>query len=140
MLKKPSLMKPNLSTKFAIDFDWWKSQDQNWRNSLISYLCPEHRENFASHSDNSSFDLVNPQTGEVSQGDALIDTLINHCAKKDDFITPGAPLVDSIFKTFLSNHNQPLNCEELSKIVHKPAATILSTIGGFKVYKGIRPV
>ena len=140
MLKKPSLIKPNLSTKFAIDFDWWKSQDRNWRNSLISYLCPEHRESFASHSDTYSFDLVDPQTGEVSQGDALIDTLINHCAKQDDFITPGAPLVDSIFKTFLSNHNQPLTCEELSQIVHKPAATILSTIGSLKVYKGIRPV
>ena len=140
MLKKPSLIKPNLSTKFAIDFDWWKSQDRNWRNSLISYLCPEHRESFSGHSDASSFDLVNPQTGEVTQGDALIDTLIYHCANQEDFITPGAPLVDSFFKTFLSNHNQPLSCEELSQIVHKPAATILSTIGSFKVYKGIRPV
>ena len=140
MLKKPSLIKPNLSTKFAIDFDWWKSQDQNWRNSLISCLCPEHREAFASHSETASFDLVDQQTGEVSQGDALLDTLVNHCAKQENFIQSGAPLVDSIFKVFLSNHNQALNCEELSQIVHKPATTILSTIGSFKVYKGIRPV
>ena len=58
MLNKSSLMKPNRKTKFRIDFDWWKSQDRNWRSSLISFLCPEHREAFAQFSDETMLDLV----------------------------------------------------------------------------------
>lgn len=140
MLNKSSLMKPNRKTKFRIDFDWWKSQDRNWRSSLISYLCQEHREAFAQYNDDNLFDLVDPDTGEVVKGDALIFTLITHCAREDEFITPNAPLVDSIFKVFLSRDNQPMDCEELSEIIRKPALTILSTIGSTRVYKGIRPV
>jgi len=48
--------------------------------------------------------------------------------------------VDSIFKIFLSKNNQPMDSEELSEILRKPAMTILSTIGTTRVYKGIRPV
>lgn len=133
-------MKPNRSTKFRIDFDWWKSQDRNWRSSLVTFLCPEHREAFAKFNDETLHDLVDPDTGEVTKGDALIYTLITHCARQEDFITANAPLVDSIFKVFLSKNNQPMNSEELAEITRKPAMTILSTIGSTRVYKGIRPV
>ncbi|MEL7637373.1 MAG: hypothetical protein AAGU03_06420 [Anaerolineaceae bacterium] len=140
MLNKSSLMKPNRKTKFRIDFDWWKSQDRNWRSSLISFLCPEHREAFAQFSDETMLDLVDPSTGEVTKGDALIYTLITHCAQQEDFITANTPLVDSIFKVFLSKENQPMDSEELAEITRKPTLTILSTIGSTRVYKGIRPV
>jgi hypothetical protein len=133
-------MKPNRRTKFRIDFDWWKSQDRNWRNSLITSLCPEHRVAFAQHDDEVMFDLVDPSTGEVTKGDALIHTLITHCAKQEDFITPNAPLVDTIFKVFLSKNNQAMDSEELAEIIKKPASTILATIGSSRTYKGIRPV
>jgi len=33
-----------------------------------------------------------------------------------------------------------MNAEELSALLGKPAQTILSTIGGGRVYKGIRPI
>ncbi len=140
MLNKSSLMKPNRSTKFRIDFDWWKSQDRNWRSSLLTFLCPEHREAFAQIDDEALLDLVDPNTGEVTKGDALIYTLITHCARQEDFITANSPLVDSIFKVFLSKDNQPMNSDELAEITRKPAMTILSTIGSTRVYKGIRPV
>lgn len=140
MLNKSSLMKPNRKTKFRIDFDWWKSQDRNWRSSLISFLCPEHREAFAQFSDETMLDLVDPSTGEVTKGDALIYTLTTHCAQQEDFITANTPLVDSIFKVFLSKENQPMDSEELAEITRKPTLTILSTIGSTRVYKGIRPV
>ncbi|NLE83493.1 MAG: hypothetical protein GX603_03155 [Chloroflexi bacterium] len=140
MLKKSSLIKPNINTKFRIDFDWWISQDRNWRSELISYLCPEHRDIFSGVSDDVKLDLVDPETGEVTHGDGLIHTLITHCAQQEDFITPNAPLVDTVFKVFLSRENQPMSAVELSEIIKKPSGTILSTIGSMRVYKGIRPV
>ncbi|NLE93370.1 MAG: hypothetical protein GX599_05160 [Chloroflexi bacterium] len=140
MLNKSSLIKPSLTTKFRVDFDWWKMQDRNWRNSLVSFMCPKHQELFAHAGDAQEMDLVDPETGEVSRGDGLIQTLVEHCARQEDFITSNTPLVDSVFKVFLVNHNQPLDSVELADRIGKPAETILRTIGTTRVYKGIRPV
>ena len=46
-LKRFSLVKPSLQTRFHIDFDWWGQNDRNWRVDLFGFLCPEHRETFA---------------------------------------------------------------------------------------------
>jgi len=136
----PSLLKPTLKTKFCVDFDWWKGQDRNWRASLLSFLCEEHQKLFMDAQGQTEFDLVDKKTAEVTQGDALLDTLINHCAKQENFISENSALVDSIFKLFLVNSNQPYNSEEMSVLINRPAETILRTIGSYKVYKGIRPV
>ncbi|HQC63587.1 MAG TPA: hypothetical protein PK459_00640 [Anaerolineaceae bacterium] len=138
--KLPSLIKPTLTTNFHIDFDWWKKQDRNWRNALESFLCEEHQPFFSSAEGITDADLIDPETGEVSQGDPLIDILTNHCAKQEGFLSPSGPLVDSIFKVFLVNNNQPLNSKELAEITGRDADIILRTIGTLRVYKGIRPV
>ncbi len=140
MLSKSSLVKPSLTTKFHVDFDWWKSQDRNWRNWLVAFMCPKHQELFAHSTDAQEMDLVNPETAEVTRGDGLIQTLVEHCARQEGFITPNAPLVDSVFKVFIVNHNQPLTAIELAERIGRPADTILRTIGTTRVYKGIRPV
>ena len=138
--KLPSLIKPTLSTKFRIDFDWWKSQDRNWRNALEGFLCEDHQPFFKNHEVATRADLVSLETGEVTQGDPLLDILTHHCAKEEGFLSATGPLVDSIFKIFLVNENQAMNAEELAVITGRPADTILKTIGTTKVYKGIRPV
>lgn len=140
MTPLPSLLKPNLKTKFRVDFDWWRSRDRNWRNSLLSFLCEDHQKLFGDVHSEVNFDLVDPKTGEVTQGDALLDTLINHCAKQEGFISESSALVDSIFKIFLVNGNQPFDSEQIATLINRPADTILRTIGSPRVYKGIRPV
>ena len=140
MLSKSSLIKPGLTTKFRVDFEWWKSQDRNWRNWLVAFMCSKHQELFIQSTDAQEMDLVNPETGEVTRGDGLIQTLVEHCAMQEGFISPNAPLVDSVFKVFIVNRNQPLNAIELAERIGNPADPILRTIGPTKVYKGIRPV
>ncbi|HPR34231.1 MAG TPA: hypothetical protein PKY64_01040 [Anaerolineaceae bacterium] len=103
-------------------------------------MCPTHQAIFAQSTAAQEMDLVNPDTGEVTRGDGLIQTLVDHCARQEGFITPNAPLVDTVFKVFIVNQNQPLNSLELAERVGKPADTILRTIGTTRVYKGIRPV
>ena len=49
-------------------------------------------------------------------------------------------LVDSVFRILLSNGNRPTTPEELGEILNRPASTILRTLSGVRVYKGIRPV
>ena len=140
MLSKASLIKPGLTTKFRVDFDWWKSQDRNWRSSLATFMCPTHQELFARSTDEQEMDLVNPETGEVTRGDGFLQTLVDHCARQEGFISADAPLVDSVFKVFIVNRNQPLDAIELAERVGRPADIILRTIGTTRVYKGIRPV
>jgi hypothetical protein len=47
-------------------------------------------------------------------------------------------MVAQVFRIFLSNGNKPLSSEELSEIINRPARTILVTLTGPQIYKGIR--
>ena len=46
-VKRISLVRPTIETRFHIDFDWWRQNDRDWRVYLLSYLCPEHQELFS---------------------------------------------------------------------------------------------
>jgi hypothetical protein len=137
---KFSLVKPTVDTPFHIDFDWWQETDSNWRIFLFGFLCEKHQEFFSDKSDSFKIDAVDPETAEVLSVDGFLHTLMNHCAKMEDFIPDNLPLIGRIFRIFLANGNKPLTPQQLSEVVNKPAQTILVTIGGYQVYKGIRPI
>lgn len=134
-----SLVKPNLQTRFHIDFDWWKQNENDWRIHLSSLLCPEHQALFAEMKDDALIDFVDPETAEVRPMNGLQQTILSHCARQPDFVTSQTQLVEGVFRAFLANGNSPLTPTELSELLGRPANTILVTISGPRVYKGIRP-
>lgn len=137
--KKPAYMKVTVDTPLCIDFDFWKSREENWRALLSGYLCDEHFAQFKEIGNSAeTIDVVNPETGEVQQKDVLVDCLFSHCAKQNGFVPENGPLTDSIFRVFLSRDNQPLSSAELSEILNKNANTILKTVTS-RNYRGIRP-
>lgn len=138
-LKRFSLVKPSLQTKFHIDFDWWAQNDRSWRVDLYSFLCPEHQETFADIRDDNLIDWVDPETAEVLQVDGLQHVLITHCAKEPGFIEDRTSLVESAFRLFLANGNTPLTPVELADHLGRPPSVILQTLSGHRVYKGLRP-
>jgi len=138
-LKRFSLVKPSLQTRFHIDFDWWGQNDRNWRVDLFSFLCPEHQEAFAGVRDDNVIDWVDPETAEVQRVDGLQHILITHCAKLPRFIEDRTSLVESAFRLFLSNGNTPLTPVELADQVGRSPSVILQTLSGPRVYKGLRP-
>ncbi len=135
-----SLIKPTLETPYHIDFDWYKEHDGNWRVFLFNCLCPEHQEIYKDQSEDGMIDWINPETAEVKRVDGLQSTLMSHCAKEPGFVTTNTAMIDAIFRVFLSNGNIPMTPVELSDKIGKPADTILKTISGLQVYKGIRPL
>jgi hypothetical protein len=137
--KKFSLVKPTADTPFHIDFDWWKQHDNNWRVHLQSCLCPEHQAIYTETSDAQFIDWIDPNTAEVHSVDGLQHVLMTHCAIQPEFLTGYTTLVDSTFRVFLANGNSPLTPKEIAEKIDKPADTILRTLSGPKVYKGIRP-
>jgi len=137
-VKRYSLVKPTLETPFHIDFDWWQQNDQEWRVHLRSCLPMEYQQAFA-EADSDEVDWVDPDTAEVQRVDGLQHILINYAANNSDFITNRTTLIESVFRILLSNGNTPLTPAELSERLNRPPMTILRTISGVRVYKGIRP-
>lgn len=137
---RSSLIKPKVTSPFKIDFDWWKKHDRDWRVYLRSFLCEKHQALFEKMENDEVIDWVDPQTAQVTQVDGLLHILTTHCAKQEGFLTNRMALVDLVFRLLLSNGNQPMTPEELGKILNRPPTTILRTLSGFRVYKGIRPV
>lgn len=137
--KRVSLVKPTLKTRYHIDFGWWKQNDRDWRVYLRNFLCPEHQEAFSNLAVTEQVDWVDPVSAEVQRVDGLQHVLISHCAKQPTFITQQTTLVDSVFRLFLANGNSPLTPEELSENLGRDSTTILRTLSGARVYKGLRP-
>lgn len=138
-IKRLSLVKPTIKTRFHIDFDWWRQNDRDWRVYLRSFLCPEHQQAYANLDLFDQVDWVDPDTAEVQRVDGLQHVLITHCARQQSFINQHATLVDSVFRIFLANGNTPQSPDELAEQVGRDATTILRTLTGPRVYKGLRP-
>ncbi|MBE0669559.1 MAG: hypothetical protein IH588_03130 [Anaerolineales bacterium] len=134
-----SLLKPSTKTPFHIDFEWWKKSERDWHVFLRSLLCQEHQDAFASVEEGEMIDWIDPQTAEVKPVDGVQHALMSHCAMLPEFSSERTAMVEAIFRTFLVNGNIPMSAEDLAKRLGRPADTILKTIAGPRVYRGLRP-
>lgn len=132
-------IKPTLETRFHIDYEWWTRDERELRTYLISHLPAEQRDFFIEHQDTEEIDWVDPVTAEVRQVDSL-QRALKETSQREDFITPRTSLVDAVFRVFLANQNSPLTPIELGERIGRPPMTILRTLAGGTVYKGIRPL
>ncbi len=134
-----SLLKPTVKTPFHIDFDWWKQNERDWHVFLRSLLCSEHQEVFAEMEEGGMIDWIDPMTAEVKPVDGIQHAVMSHCALLPEFTDVHTAIVEAIFRNFLVNGNVPLSAEDLSRKLGRPADTILRTIAGPRVYRGLRP-
>jgi len=134
------LLKPTLETPFHIDFDWWKKNERDWHVYLRSLLCQEHQEAFADVQEGEMIDWVDPKTAEVKPVDGIQHALMTHCARRPEFVTEQTAMVEAVFRLFLTNENVPMTAEELGSLLNRPPNTILRTLSGPRVYKGLRPL
>ena len=134
------LVRPTLDTAFHIDFEWWDRADRELEVYLRSHMCAEHQQAFSDLDTEVEVDFVDPDTGEVTRVAGIQHVLISHCARQEDYLTAQTTLINSVFRTFLANGNQPLTANELGDRMGRPPNTILRTLSGPRVYKGIRPI
>ncbi len=134
------LVRPTLDTPFHIDYDWWEGRGLDIGVELRSHLCKEHRQAFGREfAAEEKIDWVDERTGEVRRVNGLQHVLHIHCSQQPDYITDSLPLVDAVFRVFLARGNKPLTPKELGAITGRYPERILRTLGGLRVYKGIRP-
>jgi hypothetical protein len=134
-----SLLKPTKDTPFHIDFEWWKQNESDWHVFLRSLLCPEHQDLFAHVEEGEMIDWIDAATAEIHQVNGLQHALMSHCALQPDFDSSHTALVEAVFRTFIVNGNEPMSANELGRKLGRPADTILRTIAGPRVYRGLRP-
>jgi hypothetical protein len=135
-----SFLKPEIQTPFHIDFDWWRQNESDWHVFLRSLLCPEHQLSLTSVEEGEMIDWIDPQTAEVKSVDGIQHALMSHCALQREFVGEHTAMVEAVFRMFLANGNEPMSAEDLSIKLNRPASTILRTLSGPRIYRGLRPV
>jgi len=117
---------------YFIDLDWLQQNNRSFSILARGYLCPQCRERLKE---------------EISP-DELLTTIKDCCSKTAGFITDKLPILESIFRLFLANGNQPLEVEELRKQWSEwsggdtflASAEVLSRLLRDEQYYGIRRV
>lgn len=85
-----------------IDLDWLEQNNRSFFILAQSGLCPECRERLEEGKE------------EISAAD-LLSNIRDCCSRTPGFITERLPILESVFRLFLANGNQPLDLEELGK-------------------------
>jgi len=85
--------------RWFIDLDWYQQNNRSFFTLAHSRLCSKCRERLK---------------GEISVAE-LLSTIKDCCSNAPEFITRRLPILESAFRLFLANGNQPLDLEELGK-------------------------
>lgn len=137
-IKATILNRVTPETRFYIDYSWWDQSNLDLKTYLLTRLSIS--EDYLTGAEVDVVDLVDPHTGEVRRVDGfqyLVQSYFHQVP--NDFIT-NASLVDAAFCVLLANANQPMSAEEIATEIERPVDTVLRTLGGTKVYQGIRPL
>jgi hypothetical protein len=137
-----NLVRPTSETRFHIDFEWWQRAGQDLRLYMMGHLCETHRQEFAapSDADDPGLDWIDPVSGQVTRVGRLNYALLTHCSQQSDYIAERTSLVDAVFRTLLAAGNRPMTPVEMAERTGRSADTVLRTLSGKTIYKGLRPV
>jgi len=124
-----------VTPRYFIDLDWCQQNNRSFSALAQSCLCPNCRER------------LKAGEREIPAVD-LIAAIRDCCSKTPEFITRQLPVLESIFRLFLANGNQPLDLEELGKQLSEwrggdtycTSAEILSRLLRNEQYYGLRQV
>ena len=87
-------------TLWSIAPDWFQQNNRSISALIQDYLCPKCAKQLSAE-------------GKENPPDALLSTIRDCCSQAPDFITDRLPILESVFRLFLANGNQPLELEEL---------------------------
>lgn len=122
-------------TRWFIDLDWYPRNNRAFATLAKDAVCPGCAGKLSKKGkDNSAKDLL-----------AAIKSC---CSQLPDFITDQLPIMESIFRIFLANGNQPVDVEELSEQLserrngdtYRTSPEIISRLLRSDCYYGIQEV
>jgi len=99
-MDEESIGTDNIELRWFIDLDWYQQNNRSFLTLAQRCLCSKCSERLV---------------GEEISAANLLSTIKDCCSKAPGFITRNLPVLESVFRLFLANGNQPLNLEELGK-------------------------
>lgn len=104
---------------YFIDLQWYEERGRSFSVLAQHRMCAACRSRLGSEVEELA-PTVDERSGrvvflppKVPYGHDPLHTLRDCCGKRDDFIGPGMPLLEAIFRLFLANSNQPLTVQEV---------------------------
>ena len=137
-IKLNKIKRATPDTHFYIDFGWWEESNLDMKTYLMTRLNLD--DDASLDSEFEYVDLIDSQTGEVHQVDGfqyIVQAYFHQLP--DDFLT-NASLVDAAFCILLANANKPMTASEIAEGIGRQPDVVVRTLGGPKIYQGIRPV
>ena len=86
--------------RYFIDQNWYQGNERSLIALVQSRLCPACRSRLE----------TGGKRGRTSDPLARV---VECCSKNEDFFNPRLPVMESVFRLFLANGNQPLSVEEI---------------------------
>jgi hypothetical protein len=131
--------KPTMKTRYYIDYEWWAESGKDI-NVHIRDICEEYGGlDLTVQDEETQVDWVDPVTAVVRRVDMATYQFLTLCSVHEEFITERTTLIEAVFRTLLAAGNQPMTPIELAQRTGRSADTILQTLSGRRVYKGLRP-
>jgi len=137
------LVRPDINTKFRVDYDWFEDQGRDITVLVREQLCPECRTRFEDFADSQTIDWVDPSTGEVTVVDGLQYSLRECCSRREDYVTRTTPLATAIFRILLADGDTPMSAAEIAERIgrHDPEAILRILLGSqMRSHYGVRPI
>ena len=88
--------------RWFIDLDWYQQNQRSISALARDYLCPKCRKQLSA------------EGKEITEAE-LLTTIKDCCSHTPEFITDQLPILESVFRLFLANGNQPLTLAELGE-------------------------
>jgi hypothetical protein len=120
-----------IGPKYAIDLDWYDQNNRSFAYATRSSLCAKCKHKIE---------------GKGMPPRKIITMIKDCCSDETGFINNRQPILESVFRAFLSNGNKPLDVEELSRPLaelrggdtSRTAPQVLSRLLQKEDYYGIR--
>ena len=121
--------------RWFIDLDWLEQNNRSFLALARGCLCSKCTKR------------LKEGKGEISAAD-LLSKIKDCCSKTPGFVTDRSPILESVFRLFLANGNQPLSLEGLSKQLaerrggdtQRTSVGVLSRLLRNERYYGLRQV
>ena len=101
-MEKDEINTDQPKARWFIDLDWYQQSNRSFSALAQDCFCAKCRRELSAK-------------GEEISDDELIATIKDCCCHKPEFITEKLPILESVFRLFLANGNQPLGLEEMGK-------------------------
>ena len=135
------MMQPNLETSFQVDWEWFELRNIDVNSVVRNQLSYKWRQRFENGLQIKEVDYINPDTGEVSRMTNMHEVILSECQWEPDYITRDMPLLQSILRLFLANHNQPMTVAEIARRLERhDSQAILKVLTVGEIKNGILPI